>query len=151
MSPRLRRMGRTSERFRFIKFSAVGVIGIGVQLAMLSSLTRCGVNYLLATALAVESAVLHNFCWHRHFTWEDRPGSGWRVAFARLLRFHVSNGAISLLGNLLMMRVLVGSVKLPAVFANLLSIAVCGSANFVAGDRWVFMRTRVCSRGTARA
>ena len=50
---------------RWLKFNAVGVLGAGVQLCVLAALHRWGVHYLLATALAVESAVLHNYLWHR--------------------------------------------------------------------------------------
>jgi putative flippase GtrA len=47
---------------RWVKFNAVGGIGILVQLGTLTLLrSGLGVNYLLATALAVEAAVLHNF------------------------------------------------------------------------------------------
>ena len=55
-----------------------------------------------------------------------------------LLRFHVSNGLISLLGNLLLMRLLAGGLGLPLLSANLASIAICFVANFLASDRWVF-------------
>ena len=59
---------------RWLKFNAVGAIGIAVQLAVLTLLkSGLGLNYLLATALAVEVTVLHNFFWHERFTWGDRP------------------------------------------------------------------------------
>ena len=32
--------------------------------------TGLGFNYLVATALAVEGAVVHNFLWHERFTWQ---------------------------------------------------------------------------------
>jgi putative flippase GtrA len=35
--------------------------------------TGLGLDYLVATALAVEAAVVHNFLWHQRFTWIDRP------------------------------------------------------------------------------
>ena len=124
---------------RFLKFSLVGAIGIGVQLAVLAALTAKGVNYLLATALAVESAVLHNFLWHQRFTWAERAASAKGNALPRLLRFHVSNGLISLLGNLLLMRLLAGWLGMPVMVANVLTIGVCSLANFVASDRWVFL------------
>ena len=56
---------------RWVKFNAVGGVGIGVQLAALV-LFRSWMkfDYLLATALAVEIAVIHNFLWHERFTWE---------------------------------------------------------------------------------
>jgi putative flippase GtrA len=123
---------------RLLKFSLVGGIGIGVQLAVLAALTAMKWNYLLATALAVESAVVHNFCWHQHFTWADRV-AGIQEILARLLRFHLSNGLISLVGNLLMMRFLSGSLRIPVIVANMVAITVCWLANFLASDRWVFL------------
>jgi putative flippase GtrA len=48
--------------------------------------------------LAVETAVLHNYLWHEKITWRDRPTSE-RLKLKRLLKFNVSNGAISILGN----------------------------------------------------
>lgn len=138
---------------RWCKFSLVGAIGIGVQLGMLALLTAAGVAYLPATALAVEAAVLHNFVWHHNFTWKDRGIGG---LMGRLARFHLSNGLISIVGNLAIMELLVGHFALPAVPANLASIAVCSLANFLAADRLVFLarRTRQPGRfpfsGTAR-
>ena len=52
-------------------------MGIAVQLLMLVVL-KAGLHlhYLVATALAVETAVIHNFLWHERFTWADRSGTG---------------------------------------------------------------------------
>lgn len=130
---------QASRRLRLAKFSLVGAAGIGVQLAALALLTRAGLPYLLATALAVESAVLHNFYWHQRFTWAGR-GSGYLAeTLQRLWRFHVANGAISLVGNLLLMRLLVGRLKLPVIAANLSAICACYLANFLVSDEWVFL------------
>ena len=127
-------------RLRLAKFSLVSGMGIGVQLAMLVVLTALRMNYLLATGLAVESAVLHNFLWHRRFTWRERTEPAEREMLAALLRFHLSNGLISVVGNLLMMRWLVGFLHIPVLMANLLTITLCWAANFLASDRWVFRR-----------
>ena len=43
-------------RLRLFRFSLVGAIGIGVQLAVLEVLIAMKMNYLLATALAVDTA-----------------------------------------------------------------------------------------------
>jgi len=123
---------------RILKFSLVGGIGVGVQLGALSALVAIKTNYLLATALAVELAVLHNFFWHQSLTWADRKELAGQGIVARLLRFHLSNGLISLAGNLLLMRVLVGWRRVPLILANILTISVCFLANFLASDRWVF-------------
>ena len=131
---------------RWIKFNLVGAIGIGVQLATLWALTALGVQYILATALAVEAAVLHNFLWHERFTWADRvierptPGGSQSIrgSAARLLRFNLTTGAVSIGGNLLLMRLLVGGAQLRPMLANLISITGCSLVNFLVSDRWVF-------------
>jgi dolichol-phosphate mannosyltransferase len=121
------------------KFALVGAIGIVVQLTVLEGLTAFGCPYLWATGLAVEAAVLHNFLCHLNFTWVDRGGSGLADVGVRLLRFHLSNGAISILGSLLLMRWLVGQFGMRVLVANLLTIAACSVGNFLASDRWVFL------------
>jgi putative flippase GtrA len=115
---------------RWIKFNAVGLMGVAVQLAALALGTRLGMNYLIATALAVETAVLHNYVWHTRWTWRGRPGSLWR--------FQVSNGLVSLASNLALMRVLTGWAGIPPVPANLVAIVCTGLLNFWISDRWVF-------------
>ena len=122
---------------RWLKFNVVGVVGIVVQLSALAALTAgLGVNYLVATALAVEAAVLHNFVWHERYTWADRPRVG-RV-LSRLLQFNLTTGTVSVLGNLGLMRLLVGEAHIPALLANILAIATCSLANFLVSDRVVF-------------
>ncbi len=123
---------------RWMKFNLVGAIGIAVQMATLWLLTTAEVGYMWATALAVELTVLHNFVWHEHFTWADRGRSeGWDTA-NRLLRFNLTTGGISIGGNLLLMRLLVGEAHLRPMLANLISIAGCSLVNFMVSDRWVF-------------
>ena len=125
--------------FRWLKFNAVGAAGIVVQLAVLAALNRgMGMNYLPATACAVEIAVLHNFVWHERFTWKDRSGGGIRAMLLRLLRFHVGNGLISIAGNLLLMRFFVGTLHWRVLIANAVTIAACSLLNFAAGEWFVF-------------
>ncbi|HXW90846.1 MAG TPA: GtrA family protein [Terriglobales bacterium] len=131
-----------SARSRLVKFFLVGGIGVGVQLGALAGLRAMKVNYLVATGLAVESAVVHNFLWHQRFTWADRilrRKTGRQRTMGQLLRFQLSNGGISLAGNLLLMRVLAGFAGLPMWLASLLSIALCAGGNFLASDQWVFL------------
>lgn len=127
---------------RWLKFSAVGLIGVGVQLAVLAALTKAGVNYLVATVIAVEIALLHNYAWHRRWTWAGRNARS-----GRLLRFHLGNGLVSLVSNLLWMRVLTGALGVPAIPANLAAITVTSLLNFALGERWVFARSAEGSRG----
>jgi putative flippase GtrA len=184
-----------STLLRWCKFNLVGGIGILVQFVALFFLR--GVmhfNYLFATAIAVEAAVVHNFVWHEQFTWADRvrgaPRQVWgaeahnilsrlfaalkRCATQRLglrgpcepsgpiarcgprerwisskpygpslrrfLRFNLTNGAVSILGNLALMRVMVGQGHMNYLLANGIAIALCSVANFLVSENWVFAR-----------
>ncbi len=124
----------------FFRFNLVGALGILVQLGVLACLQHAGLDYLLATVLAVEAAVLHNFLWHERYTWRDRVVLSRWESFARLVRFHLTNGAVSLAGNAILMRWLVGEMHLPVIPANLLAITACWLLNFFLSDRVVFTR-----------
>jgi putative flippase GtrA len=164
---------------RWVKFNFVGGIGIGVQFAALFLLKSVlHFHYLIATVIAVEAAVVHNFVWHERFTWADRTRSdrigadritpAWSVrqtsgaeaqnslsavnaalkrcatqeplrsSFRRLLRFNLANGAVSILGNVALMRVMVGGGHMNYLAANGIAIALCSVANFVVSDVWVY-------------
>ncbi len=134
---------------RWWKFNFVGAIGIGVQFAVLFLLKSVlGFNYLLATTFAVEAAVVHNFVWHERFTWVDRirPGRirpqggqpSWRQSLPRFLRFNLTTGAVSIVGNLALMKFMVGEGHMNYLVANAIAIALCSIANFVVSDTWVF-------------
>jgi putative flippase GtrA len=218
-----------STLMRWWRFNLVGAIGIGVQFAALFVVK--GVlhfNYLAATAVAVEAAVVHNFVWHDQFTWADRTRSdrtnlantrpdrrmpdrrrpssdpllhnsdaetsqtvpvaeklclGWCSAFsaairlsfsakalaaevhkthvpagrtlcaalkrcatqspycpsiARFLRFNLTVGAVSIIGNLALMKVMVGIGGMNYLVANGIAIGLCSLANFLVSENWVF-------------
>jgi putative flippase GtrA len=130
---------------RWLRFNAVGAMGIFVQLFALTVFVGLfHINYLTATALAVELAVLHNFVWHERWTWLDRTlcFQGLKLVFARLLHFNLSNGLISLVFNLLSMRLLVGYIHMGYLPANMLAIGSCGIANFLMSEFVVFRVSR---------
>jgi putative flippase GtrA len=124
---------------RWLAFNGVGVLGVGVQLATITVLIRgAGIHYLLATAIAVEAAVLHNFVWHQRWTWGDRPSATRRTTLDRLRRFHLLNGAVSLAGNVGLMVVLSGGLRMDPVHANIAAILACSVVNFLASEVFVF-------------
>lgn len=124
---------------RWWKFNFVGAVGIGVQLAALFLLNSIlGFNYLLATAIAVEAAVVHNFVWHEQFTWSDRVRASWRKSLPRFVRFNFTTGGVSIIGNMALMKVLVGQGHMNFLIANAIAIALCSIANFLVSEEWVF-------------
>jgi len=130
---------RRATLVRWLKFNAVGAAGIVLQLAVLFALkSGLHVSYLMATALAVEAAVVHNFLWHERFTWPDRVQPSWRESLPRLVRFNVTTGVVSIAGNLAVTGILVGAGGLNFMAANAIAIVACSLFNFVVSDRYVF-------------
>jgi putative flippase GtrA len=144
------------------RFVGVGVGGFVVQGLVLHVLTAAGLPYLLATAVAVEAAILHNFLWHERWTWADRTSGreagltasakataslaeaqrrrnacshDWR---ARLARFNGWTALISIGGNVALMGLLVGRLHLPLLAANLLAVLTLSVLTFLSADRLVF-------------
>lgn len=149
--------GASPSKFvRWCKFNLVGGMGIIVQFVALFTLRSVlRFDYLFATAIAVEAAVVHNFVWHEQFTWADRVkpeatsksemrcesvDPRWRRSLLRLLRFNLTNGAVSILGNLALMKVMVGEGRMNYLVANAIAITLCSLANFLVSEQWVFAR-----------
>jgi len=125
-----------SRLFRWLKFNAVGTGGIVVQLLVLTVGTAVlKLDYLITTALAVEAAVIHNYFWHERFTWIDRATES---SWARFLKFNLTTGLFSIVGNMLLMKSLVDGAHLNYLVANLITIATCSIVNFVVSDLFVF-------------
>src|SRR5437660_12851587 len=103
---------------RWMKFNAVGAGGILVQLGVLAVLkSGLQLEYLFATALAVEAAILHNYLWHERFTWRDRvSASSWR----RLAKLILTTGFFSILANVVPNRDLEGGAQVIDFVANVL-------------------------------
>jgi len=126
---------------RWGKFNLVGAMGMGLQLASLALINHWTAgHYLYASAVAIELTLLHNFVWHLHYTWPDRRDSDTRIR--QLARFHLSNGLVSMLGNLALMRLLVHEARLPLLVSNVIAILCCSVANFCLGNKWAFAGAR---------
>jgi putative flippase GtrA len=85
--------------------------------------------------LAVEAAVIHNFLWHERFTWADRVSES---RWARFAKFNLTTGLFSIVGNLVLMKALVGWVGMNYLVADGVTIVACSLVNFVVSDRVVF-------------
>jgi putative flippase GtrA len=122
-----------------LRFNLVGGIGIALQLGLLSLLKSvAGLNYLTATALAVEATVVHNFLWHERYTWADRVQPSWSKSLRRLTRFNLTNGAVSLAGNVVLMKIIVSFEPVHYLAANGIAIVLCSLLNFLVSNEYVF-------------
>jgi putative flippase GtrA len=145
----------TAPHGRLGPFVAVGAAGFAVQLALLHVLVAyAGVHYLVATALAVEAAILLNFACHSQWTWRDRqprPPEDKRAARLRqLARFNSLSALSSLTGNVVLTALLVRTLGVPVVVANVFAVVLVSAINFAGLDRWVFAATSAPGRPSAR-
>jgi len=124
----------------WLRFNAVGIVGVGVQLAILAVLkSGLGWSVRASTVVAVECTVLHNFVWHERWTWAHRM-LDLRGLPGRLLRFNVTNGLISIVGNLVLMELLAVRLHIHYVLSNISAIITCSLLNYFVSDRLVFKK-----------
>jgi putative flippase GtrA len=123
---------------RWLRFNAGGLYGFVLQLLLLTVLSR-HISLTYATAIAVEAAVIHNFVWHELVTWKERHISGWRGLLKRGMRFQLTNGFLSLIGNVALTTNL-HAHGLPILAANLVAIALCSLGNFAMSEWFVFRK-----------
>ena len=121
---------------RWVRFSAVGLLGFALQTVVLSLLVRrAGLSTHLAVTAAVLVTVSHNFLWHEYFTWPDVPRAG-RVT--RWVAFNASTGFFSVVTNVWMTALVMAATGLAVVAANAIAVAIVSMANFWLSDRVLF-------------
>ncbi len=75
---------------RFLKFCAVGLSGIVVNMGMLYILTElCGLFYLVSSPIAIECSFLSNFFLNDVWTWKGVGDSRATERLKRLGKFHI--------------------------------------------------------------
>ena len=134
---------------RWIVFNLVGLTGAAVQLAVLGALSVSGMEYRMATVLAVEAAVANNFAWHRRWTWADGGAFPPHDVVRRFVTFNLSVGLISIAQNVLLMIVLVERFHMNVLIANASVISLGSLINFLVSHHWVF-RERQAARPVTR-
>ncbi len=122
-----------------------GGLGFVVQLALVVLLTSVGLQYLVATAIAVEAAIITNFFWHHSWTWADRvagaagaTGATGATGIEQFMRFNALTAVTSIVGSVMVAAVLVESFTLSPIVANVISVAALSVVNFIGADTLVF-------------
>jgi dolichol-phosphate mannosyltransferase len=127
---------------KWLRFNTIGIMGTGLQLLLIFFLrTFFQLNYLLATLIAVQCSLIHNFFWHQRWTWKNSVTHGKRESFQRFLKFNSTTGTISMMGNLGFTSILVQAVHLPYLVCNILAIGGCNVLNFVLANNFAFQPT----------
>ena len=136
---------------RWFRFQVVGAAGTCVQLGSLLVLREClGVGVMAAAATAVEISILHNFYWHRHWTWAAPGGARLKrkPVLLQLCRYNLTYSLVSLTSNPVFTELFMRTFGVHYLIANLMAIATVGLANFLTGELFIFRLTTRRERGT---
>lgn len=129
---------------RFLRFNAIGSVNIFFKLALLAALREWGgLNYLVATAIAVEISILHGFAWHQVWTWSERDlDRGAMDVVTRALRYNLATGVLAVIVNVGVVRLLVTSLRMNYLVAGALATPCAGLLCFLISDAFIFVRPK---------
>jgi putative flippase GtrA len=118
---------------QLLQFGLVGASGYIVNLAVFALVNGpLSVHYIVAAVLAFCVAVMNNFWWNRHWTFDAKHG---HAGFQAARFFTVS--VLALIVNLIALKLLVGGGmgELPA---QAISVAIAMPFNFIGNKLWTF-------------
>jgi len=118
---------------QLLQFGLVGASGYIVNLAVFALVNGpLSVHYIVAAILAFCVAVMNNFWWNRHWTFDAKHG---HAGFQAARFFTVS--VLALVVNLIALKLLVGGGmgELPA---QAISVAIAMPFNFIGNKLWTF-------------
>jgi dolichol-phosphate mannosyltransferase len=119
---------------QLFRFALVGGSGYVVNLAVFALLSGAfDVHHIAAAVGAFCVAVVNNFWWNRHWTFDARDG---HAGFQGVRFFTVS--VIGLGVNLVLLELFVTTVDLPELPAQALAVALTLPVNFIGNKLWTF-------------
>lgn len=110
-----------------IRFSLVGLSGVGVNMVVYMYLTGLSVHYLAAAVVSFAAAVTNNFIWNMVWTFKGRARDK-SIKRKYLSFFAISTVSLGI--NLLALKLLVEYVSLAVVTAQLAAIMIVSGLNF---------------------
>ena len=86
---------------RIITFQLVAWLGTALNLTILWLLKGVlDLPLLIAGAIAIEAAIIHNFTWHYLYTWKGRVKGTFRDYLKRLFHYNIVTASIDFVVNL---------------------------------------------------
>ncbi len=125
---------KSANWLQLFKFGLVGGSGYVVNLAVFALLSGAlDVHHIAAAIGAFSVAVVNNFWWNRHWTFEAHDG---HAGFQAARFFTVSLFGLAV--NLALLELFVSGVALPELAAQALAVALTLPVNFIGNKLWTF-------------
>ncbi len=122
---------------QFGKYCVVGIVGVFVNLGIYTALVNFArLNYMAGATVSFAVAVTNNFLLNKYWTFGNPEGSG----FTQAGRFLVVS-LLSLLLNLLVLRLLVEDAGVGNLPAQMIAISVVTVLNYLGNKKWSFRQT----------
>lgn len=124
------------ENRRLVQFGLVGLVGLVVNLGLLTLLTEgAGLHYLASGAIAVEASILSNFALNDAVTFRDLRQGAWT---ARLGRFNVVS-LLALVVNLAVLSFLTEVAGVYYLASEVVAIGVAFATNYRGNVSWTYV------------
>ena len=128
---------------RVLRFQLVAWGGTLVNLGVLWLLKGgLKIPLLPAGALAIETAIIHNFTWHYFVTWKDRVHGTAMDYFLRLVRYNLVTASVDFAVNLGTLWALVTFAGVHYLVAALFGMLAGPLFKYFANEFFIFRRAR---------
>ena len=119
---------------QLVQFGVVGVSGYFVNLAVFAAVTKgLHLHHIAGAVIAFGVAVMSNFWWNRHWTFDDAKHG--HAGFQAARFFTVS--VLALVINLVVLEVLIRA-GMPDLASQAIAVATAMPFNFIGNKLWTF-------------
>jgi dolichol-phosphate mannosyltransferase len=128
---------------RMLRFGVVGASGVVVNQGLLMLLHGVfALPLFFSSAIAIETSILTNFTLNSRWTWKIDLGRSLRSWVRKAIQYHAATAVSAFAGNIIVLMGLVHLFGVDYRLANLVGIAAGSAFNYLAGEFWVFRKTR---------
>ncbi len=97
-----------------------------------------GLPLIPASLMAIEIALVHNFIWHRQWTWRDRSRENRSPFLKQLAVYNLATGVVDLVANVTVLWLLTTFLGIYYMIANIAGMVMGPLVKFWLNDKVIF-------------
>ena len=98
------------------------------------------IDLLIAGAISIELAIIHNYTWHYFQTWKSRIKYKFSDYFVRLFKYNIITASIDFYINLGILCLLVSFIGIHYMIANLMAMTAGFLVKFIINETIIFKK-----------